>query len=381
MSGIEPDAAGARVAALIARSGPSLFQDLADAGAVPDEAAARERARTEWECFALFGCVRGIVAASGFAPRTVETIDALHGAVFAAWESAPRAGDGPVALRALLSRRYSEYETIAQTGGASGAHDVATRLGAAAAQHLFGEAPPPADVAVLLGSMHEALAEAVVSLLSGESALSEDDDAPPRERPAADAGARAAEPPLATALDDGVPDGVATPPLGGAWRIVARLERAGIECALGGSGLLAALGLADTVRDWDLTTDAPRRALEAALAGLEWENAGSDELHADEKLMFPGLELEIIRGFAFFTPAGVVRVPTIVTRRWAGLPVGSPECWVAAYHLLGRERKRDDLLDWLGRNGASRAALDALLAQPLPDALATALRALPPAAA
>ena len=357
MSGVEPREAGARVAALIAHSGPKLFQDLADAGVVPDAAAARERARDEWDCFALFGCVRGIVAASGFAPRTVETIDALHAAVFAAWDSAPHAGDGPEARRALLSRRYSEYETIAQAGGASGAHDVATRLGATAAQHLFGDAPVPADVAVLLGSMHEALAEAVVSLLSGEGAL-----------------------PETHALDDSVPDGVATPPLGGAWRIVERLERAGIECALGGSGLLAALGLADTVRDWDLTTDAPRPAVEAALAGLEWENAGSDELHADEKLMFPRLELEIIRGFAFFTPLGVVRLPTIVTRRWAGLPIGSAECWAAAYHLLGRERKRDDLLGWLERSGANRAARDVLLAQPLPPSLAAALRALPLAA-
>ena len=163
-----------------------------------------------------------------------------------------------------------------------------------------------------------------------------------------------------------VPDGIATPPLAGALSIVARLERAGITVALGGSGLLAALGLETNVHDWDLTTDAPRGNVEAALQGIAWEHKGSDERHADEKLMIPALELEIIRGFAFFTPAGIVRIPTIVTRRWAGLPVGSPECWAVAYHLLGRFAKRDRLMQWLARHGADRAIVETLRSQPLP---------------
>ena len=40
-------------------------------------------------------------------------------------------------------------------------------------------------------------------------------------------------------------------------------------CALGGSGLLAALGLAHTVRDWDLTTDEPLGCLIPLVADLE----------------------------------------------------------------------------------------------------------------
>ncbi len=177
---------------------------------------------------------------------------------------------------------------------------------------------------------------------------------------------------------DAIPQGIATPPLAGAHEIVARLERAGITVALGGSGLLAALGLATTVHDWDLTTDAAREDVEAALEGIEWDYKGSDELHADEKLMVPSLELEIIRGFAFFTPDGIVRIPTVVTRRWAGLPVGSPVAWAVAYGLLGREPKCEALCAWLERNGADREAHAGLLAQPLPEEFARRLRALPP---
>jgi hypothetical protein len=360
-----PLEAGRRVATLFARSAPRLFADLAESGLVPPDAAGRAAARAEWECYALFGVVRGIVAGSGFAPRTAETIDALHAAVFGDWDPAAHGGDTEAARRALLSKRYEEYETIGQAGGAAGARDAALRLGAAAAAHVCGAGAPDGS-AELLGSMHETLAEAVVSLLSGAGELPRDDES-----------LRAS----ATRHGQEHPQGVATPPLDGAWRIVERLESAGIECALGGSGLLAALGLADTVRDWDLTTDAPRPAVEAALAGLEWEHKGSDALHADEKFMFAALDVEIIRGFAFFTPGGIVRVPTIVTRRWAGLPVGSPECWAAAYDLLERHAKRDALLEWLSRHGANRVALDALLAQPLPAPLAASLRSLPIAAA
>ena len=174
-----------------------------------------------------------------------------------------------------------------------------------------------------------------------------------------------------------IPHGIRTPPLAGACEIVARLESSGITVALGGSGLLAALGLATTVHDRDLTTDAPRERVEAALEGIAWDYKGSDEHHADEKLMIPSLELEIIRGFAFFTGGGIVRVPTVVTQRWGGLPVGSPVAWAVAYGLLEREPKCEALFAWLERNGADLEAHNALLAQPLPGVLAKRLRALP----
>ncbi len=47
----------------------------------------------------------------------------------------------------------------------------------------------------------------------------------------------------------------AAPPLEPVLELASRLGRAGIAFALGGSGLLAACGLARTIGGWDLTTD------------------------------------------------------------------------------------------------------------------------------
>ncbi len=174
---------------------------------------------------------------------------------------------------------------------------------------------------------------------------------------------------------DAVADPV-TPPLGPLLEVVARLERAGIACALGGSGLLVALGLAGTARDWDLTAEAPLERLVPIAHGLAYETAGSSGVHADAKLMLPGVAIEVIARFAFHGPRGVIRIPTRVSGRWRGVPLGSPEAWAAAYHLLGRPAKRDLLLGHLRRHGPDRASLAVLLREPLPDDLAAMLAAL-----
>ena len=170
------------------------------------------------------------------------------------------------------------------------------------------------------------------------------------------------------------------PPLEAVRALIDALERAGVRCALGGSGLLAAFGLASVVRDWDFTTDAPRERLLAALEGRSAEHKGSDAIHADEKFMLPELRLEIIRGFAFVTSRGPIHIPTRVTRRWRGVPVGSPEGWAVAYALLGRDEKSERLFEWLARHGADPASVRPLIAQPLPELLAQRLAALPLAA-
>ncbi len=59
-----------------------------------------------------------------------------------------------------------------------------------------------------------------------------------------------------------------TPPLSVVTAVVAALQAHGAVAAVGGSGLLAALGLVDSVRDWDVTTDAATETVEAALAGV-----------------------------------------------------------------------------------------------------------------
>lgn len=170
---------------------------------------------------------------------------------------------------------------------------------------------------------------------------------------------------------------VSAPPIAPLRGRIARLEAAGIVVGLGGSGLMAALGLGDRVGDWDLTTDAAYEQVVDALAGETLEASGSDALHADRKLGLDGRTIEVIVGFAFHAPAGVVRIPTRVSARPDGIPLGSPEAWAVAYHLLGRTAKSEALLDHLARQGADPAVLEALLAQPLPPGLAGRLVALP----
>ena len=169
---------------------------------------------------------------------------------------------------------------------------------------------------------------------------------------------------------------LSTPPFEPLLEVVARIEAEGIGCALGGSGLLAALGLARTVRDWDLTAEAPLERLLPIARGWRHETAGSSGVHADAKLMFPDRAIEVISRFAFHAPGGVVRIPTVVTGRWCGVPLGSPEAWAVAYHLLGRPAKRDLLLGHLRASGHDPTLIANLLRQPLPEEIARELATL-----
>jgi hypothetical protein len=165
---------------------------------------------------------------------------------------------------------------------------------------------------------------------------------------------------------------------------VESLARAGIPCALGGSGLLMALGLVDEVRDWDLQTDASDDAVRAALAGSETTHHGNDLLHADSKVVVPAARAEVICRFAFFAPTGVVHLPAIVSGTWRQVPLASPEVWAVAYALLAagegsalRLERSEALFSRLTGAGADRAVVRALLAEPLPPPLAARLAALP----
>ena len=163
----DPQRRGQALAEFFRSVEPSLFADLQEAGVLPptDDGTLAGGARTEWECFALYACVRGLVAAGGFNRETAAAIDALHERVLAAWteELAARAEPVPPgafeARRDRIAERYAEYGTIGQTGGASGAATVTRRLGEAAARHMTRRDPPPADLAELAGALHESLAE------------------------------------------------------------------------------------------------------------------------------------------------------------------------------------------------------------------------------
>lgn len=177
------------------------------------------------------------------------------------------------------------------------------------------------------------------------------------------------------------------PPLEPLLAAMATLERAAVPHALGASGLCAALGLVDRVNDWDVTCDADLATLEALFADEPGESFGNSGCHADHKRNLRGGEIELIARFAFFVDGRVVRIPTRVTRRWNGIPVGSPESWAVAYALMGeldepahRERRRGRsnlLFDWLAEHGAQPGVVRELLAQPLPAGLAARLAQLP----
>jgi len=146
----DPALRGRTLAELCLRLGPRLFDEILEAGVLPGgTGAAVSTARTEWSCFALYACVRGLVAAGGFNRETAAAIDALH-------EHALDPADA--ALKALASERYAEYGTIGQEGGKSGAATVTHRLGETAARHMVADEPSEALIE-LVGALHESLAE------------------------------------------------------------------------------------------------------------------------------------------------------------------------------------------------------------------------------
>ncbi len=178
-----------------------------------------------------------------------------------------------------------------------------------------------------------------------------------------------------------------TPAMGPLLEVVKSLESAGVVCALGGSGLLASLDLVNVVNDWDLSCDVDPAVVHPKLARRAPVLYGNSGCHADHKLTMAAERVEVICRFAFAVPGGVVRIPTHVTRRWRGVPMGSPEGWAVAYALMGlydepahrarRSERSEMLLGWLAANGADGARLDELLWQPLPADVAAKLRALP----
>ena len=154
----DPLRRGRALAELFLSVAPRLHDQLGEAGVL---AAADDvvRAREEWECFALYACVRGLVAAGGFNRETAAAIDALHDRVLEAWKGTSPSPQAFEARRGTMAERYAEYGTIGQAGGAAGAATVAGRLGAAAARHIAPRDPAPAELAELVGALHESLAE------------------------------------------------------------------------------------------------------------------------------------------------------------------------------------------------------------------------------
>ena len=164
------------------------------------------------------------------------------------------------------------------------------------------------------------------------------------------------------------------PPLEKLADVARRLDAAGITWALGGSALMHALGLADSVRDWDLTTDRTQAEVHDALRDLEPTLHGNSGIHADHKVNCFGGTVEVICRFAFFGEDGeIIRIPTMISGTWNDYPVGSPEGWAVAYALMMAEKpdrmeKSAKLFAWVQTRGDRRRA-QTMLQQPLPEPL------------
>lgn len=168
------------------------------------------------------------------------------------------------------------------------------------------------------------------------------------------------------------------PPLSPVHAVVQALQSSGLRPTLGGSGLLHAYGLINAVRDWDVLVDTDVAAVQTALdeAGLLWTDAadrsGRYATSARLLLTMGDAEIDLMVEFAIW-PEGAshdgppVRIPSIPSGTWNGIPLGSLEAWLAAYRLMRRPNKPDRIHEYLATSGVNHDHLERMLAEPLPE--------------
>ncbi len=129
----------------------------------------------------------------------------------------------------------------------------------------------------------------------------------------------------------------------------------GIVGAIGGSGLLAALGLTQVVRDWDITTDGTPSSVERALVEVGYPyrcapvGAGTFASAALYIVDAETHEVDVIVGFAVRIEGRRIELPTRVTGTWRALPLADPGVWEQAYRAIGETAKADLLRSWRHR--------------------------------
>lgn len=156
------------------------------------------------------------------------------------------------------------------------------------------------------------------------------------------------------------------PPLHTVTRLQVALSDAGIESVIGGSGLLASLGLIEAVQDWDLVIDVhedanlddggllhPVPAVEQALDTLglphqRRERSGIFHTAAALQVDAGDHSIDVLIGFALESRGRVVRIPARPGHEWRGLKMARPEEWLLAYRLLGRAERAEALGRHLG---------------------------------
>ena len=141
-------------------------------------------------------------------------------------------------------------------------------------------------------------------------------------------------------------------------RILDCFEHQRLVGAIGGSGLLAGLGLTGVVHDWDLTTDGAPASVEVALveAGYPYRRGPTGVRgYATTALYIVDAgthEIDVIVGFAVWSGGRRIALPTRVAGTWRGLPLADPTVWEQAYRVLGQRSKADLLALWQERSGS-----------------------------
>jgi hypothetical protein len=136
--------------------------------------------------------------------------------------------------------------------------------------------------------------------------------------------------------------------------VLRKLAESGLGAAIGGSGLLAALGLTDVVHDWDVTTGGPTSLVEGALdsAGVPYRRApaGIGVYASDGLYVVDGGDhkVDVIVGFAARVRDRKIELPTRVSTIWRGLPIADPSVWEQAYRLIGEGSRADLRSHWRG---------------------------------
>lgn len=163
------------------------------------------------------------------------------------------------------------------------------------------------------------------------------------------------------------------------------MDNQGIPYALGGNGLLHALGLSETVQDWDLTVECP---VDEVAQAVERHGAESrtmqlkpseDSAFASEFRMAISDEeckIDLFGNFAIRTEYGTCHLPATPTSEWEGIQLGSPEVWAVAYMLMNREDKANRLLSYLRTHCANSNTIRLLLDEPLPQRVRDELKTL-----
>lgn len=153
------------------------------------------------------------------------------------------------------------------------------------------------------------------------------------------------------------PGELSTPPLEPVRLLFAAFERHRISAAVGGSALLAAHGLTEQVRGWDVTTEADPEVVEPLLVelGLAYQRARQQVPYASAACFVIDAgdhSIDVIARFALSTPTGVVSVRTRRAGMWQGMPLGDAQQWASAYRLMERTDAAEALERWLNHGQA-----------------------------